>query len=117
MPATENFSMPAGDSMELTFTVESEDDDFDLTDVGTEVRWWFAPSVWYGADQASGKKDNGLIGGIAIVDATHFTVVLVPADTDALHGSYYHEAEVELPGGGTFTVTVGVMTITRTLVR
>lgn len=118
MPATEDFEMPAGDSMELTFTVETEDDDFDLQDAGTVVRWWAAPSVW--SDEAHAviqKTSEGIGGGITVTDATHFTVNLTPDDTDALHGVYYHEAEAEIPSAGTFTLTVGNMTIKRTLVR
>ncbi|QSG06391.1 hypothetical protein [Halapricum desulfuricans] len=103
-----NITHYAGDSLTLRVTTKEEDGSrVDLT--STEIEWVLAESVSSTPDVVKGTST----GGITITDAVNgeFEIDLVPADTEALVGSYYHEAELRDAVGNEFTIFVGDITI------
>lgn len=115
MPITENFSVPAGDDVLLDFVVYADEG---VTLDGATVKWRaYATRLGLPIDTALIEKQTGG-EGIEITDPAErlFTVALDAADTEALRGRYYHEAEVTDAAGNHETVTVGIMTITRTVI-
>lgn len=115
MPATENFTILAGDDVQLNFTVEAVED---LSLAGAIVRWYAARSVNVQSALADIQKESPS-DGIEITDeeARTFSVSILAADTQNLRGRFYHEAEVETSNGKVYTVTTGVMIITPTLIK
>jgi hypothetical protein len=109
----QNFEIHAGDSRDIVVTVtDSQGGAFDLT--GAAIAWQLARS----AGSTSPAVSKSLGGGIAITDGPNgvFTVTLDPADTAALSGLYYHEAEVTDGAGNRSTVLSGVATVIPTLI-
>ena len=89
-----DFEMYAGDSKTLQVTVL--DDAGAAADIsGATVRWQMAR--YCGATPVVEKATGS---GISIVDGPtgRFDVALLPADTEALQGCHYHEAELENVG-------------------
>ena len=108
MTATgQNVTMRSGDTKRLQFTVTDA--------AGTAVDLTGATITWVLAAKLGGTtlltKTIGF--GITVNDASagRFHVDLDPADTAALAGTYYHEAEVVDALGNKSTVAVGRITI------
>jgi len=92
----QNFELYAGDDKRLRFKVQ----DAETLDHGS--------AVWALSERLSSEpfleKDNvSLQGNLALVD-------LVPADTNELQGSYYHELKVTIEGKQ-HTVASGTMVV------
>lgn len=105
----------AGDDDRLEFTItQSDGSALDLTNMSI---------VWQLADRAAGPalitKDSANAGEIAVVDTVggRFDVLLDPADTADLSGSFYHEVELTDVDGNEFTVFDGRLFIKPTLVE
>jgi hypothetical protein len=119
MPAIQDFSIPAGNAMDVYFAM----DPTDVINIGLDalIRWQVYPQSAGVPDQIDGPliaKDT-VNGGIDIPGspAETFVVHLLPGDTAGFYpGNAYHEALVIDANGNPTTVTVGVMTITQTLV-
>lgn len=90
MPA--DFKMYAGDTKILDVVVK-DSNGFPVDLTGTAVRWQLGKSAT--ARPPLVQKSVG--NGITLADAANgrFEVTLSAADTQALRGSYYHEAEVD----------------------
>jgi hypothetical protein len=109
----QNFEIHAGDSRDIVVTVvDSQGGVVDLT--GATIAWHLAQS----ARAAAPAVAKSLGAGIAITDGANgvFTISLDPADTAALSGLYYHEAEVTDAAGHRSTVLTGVATVVPTLI-
>lgn len=114
----QNFTMRSGDSLVIEFTVDDGTDPRDIT--GLEVWWWASPLNQAGQFSSTPKiqKDNVGTGGLAITDGLNgvFQVTLSNADSNALQGEFYHEAQVRDLLGDIYTVAVGTQTIARDLI-
>jgi hypothetical protein len=102
----------AGDDLVVRITVGS-----DIS--GSTVRWEAFP---WGSGPKFGEPDDEPViakatggDGIAITDgaAGTFEVTIIPADTATLSGLHYHEAQVVLASGRTYTVSTGLFRITK----
>jgi hypothetical protein len=113
LPLIQNFSIPAGNSVEIDFELPSPDDEI-LS--GFNV-------VWKAYEQEHGVVTIPLVtvitkslegGGITLGTAPiSFTISIAGADTVNLLDNYYHEAAIVDPSGGVITSAQGVMTITQ----
>lgn len=109
-----DFTLYAGDDKLLTVTVtDGEGEPVDLTGA-QKIRWQLG--------KGPGKTpivEKALGQGIEVTDGPGgiFTVTLDSADTEALKGSYYHEAEVIDEDGNVSTVLTGTVTIEATLIK
>lgn len=113
MPIQENFSVPAGDDVILDFVVYA---DPGVNLIGATVKWRaYATRLGLPIGDPVIEKTSGG-SGIDITDPPNrlFSVTLDGSDTEQLLGRYYHEAEVIGASDNHETVTVGIMTITRT---
>ena len=88
------FPMKAGDTKRLHMTIIDKDGTpLDLAEA--QIRWWasrgntekFSRTPALQKSLGNGIEDMGLFDG-------QFVVVLEPADTRELNGSYYHEVEI-----------------------
>lgn len=107
-----DFTMFAGDSRTIKVTVRNEQGDV-VNITGATLKWQAARTL---ADAAVISKASD--AGIVLTEpaAGVFTVTLNAADTDALEGLYYHEAEMVLAGNPS-TVLTGSMVVEKTLIR
>ena len=102
----QDFEMWAGDNCDVTVTVtDSTGASKDLTS-GCVV-WALAEAP---ASASLVRKTSDAASDIAISGCT-FTVYLVPVETSALAGNYFHEAQVRDSAGKVSTVTVGNVVI------
>ncbi|MGQ3299645.1 hypothetical protein [Reyranella sp.] len=108
-----DFTMYQGDTKVLQVTVKTPAGVV-VPITGTTIRWQLAES----AEDAEPIIAKAVGAGITIVDgpAGRFDVAINPADTLALEGSYYHEAEVD-DGGVISTVLTGAVTIKPALIK
>lgn len=101
----------AGDTRTVQATVEqSAGAPFNLT--GAAIKWQvFAMSG--GTFTGSPIISKSVGSGITITNAAGgiFQISLASADTTGLAGTYYHEAEVTMPGGIVHTALTGTITI------
>ena len=115
MPVIQNFSVAAGDDLEINFVLDA-DTPIDLD--GADIYW----NVY---EQAYGIPNSDVEPVIAKTPsditigspADNFTVFLTEEDTEDLLRNYYHEAHVVDVNGNTTTVTIGIMTVTQTEIR
>lgn len=109
--AVNNFELHAGDSRTLEITVRDEDsgDPVDIT--GCDLFW--AVSRVLGSASLFTKEIGS---GITVVDEPtgRFDIELEPDDTQALHGSFYHEARMVDGTGALSTILHGALTVTET---
>lgn len=117
----QNVVIHSGDSHTLTVTVDDgATPPVALNITGFTIWWWASLMNSSGkfAATATLQKDNTGGGGVAITDAVNgkFQVTLAPADTAALSGDYYHEAQVRDGSGNISTVLTGKLAIVRDLV-
>jgi hypothetical protein len=101
----QDFTMFAGDTVSLDFTV-----DMDGTLAGAIITWVL---VRWGAVVLT--KTTG--SGIRITGAKTFSVDLLPEDTEDLEGDHCHEAEVTDSFGAVSTVAVGMVRIDQTYIK
>ena len=109
-----NFTMFAGDTKVLVVSVtDVAGQAVDIT--GVLIRFQLAKSAK--AETALISKTTVGNAGVAIVDgpAGRFDVALNPADTLALVGTYYYEAEID-DGGIISTVLTGQVQINQALI-
>lgn len=112
------FSMKAGDTKRLTMTITEADrvTRVDLTEA--TVKWWASKgTVEQFSRNAILKKTMGDgIEDVALIDG-EFVVLLEPADTYELAGSYYHEVEITDAYGNVSTPISDTFTIEKDLIR
>lgn len=103
--------MHSGDDLQVI--IEVRDQDGQLVDISDaqDITWSLSNSP---TTAAIVTKSLGV--DISIASPTTFVFDLVPADTSALNGSYYHEAEIITSSGLTYTVLNGRVTIKPTLI-
>jgi len=118
MPTIQNFSVPRGNSLDVTVNVET--DVVGETLEGAEVFW----SVWeqkHGVvtTDATGARLPPLIQktvghGITVLASPpmEFVISMEQPDTVGLLGNFYHEAEVIDGDGNHVTVMQGLLTVT-----
>ncbi|WP_141500961.1 hypothetical protein [Paenibacillus luteus] len=97
----QNFEMFAGESKSVTVTVA----DVDLT--GATVKWAAKKSIYNTEHDVYKDTESGVV----ITEPNKFVITLVPADTAALSGGYYHEAVLTDASGNVSTVLTGKLTI------
>lgn len=106
MITCQDFEMWAGDTKALTVAVvDSNGDPILQADLELYTILWVLSTAVDAAPTIS--KSNGVGGGITVTGDGEFTIALVPANTAALSGTYYHEASVEDAGGQISTVLIG----------
>ena len=107
-----DFNMVAGDTKTLVVTVKDSSGN-PVNIAGAAILWRASRSIRKTA--ALSKEVND---GIVISDGPNgqFTVSLDPADTDDMHGEYYHEAQVTALDGTISTVLRGAMKVDRALI-
>lgn len=99
----QDFEMFSGEQKELAIAITDDAGAaVDLT--GVTVRWSLARTA-----RSAPLIEKVTGDGIVVTDAAGgaCTVTLVPADTEALEGDYYHEAEVTDGAGRPTTVLHG----------
>lgn len=113
--AKTDFEMFAGDTREIVVSVVDQDGAM-INTIGGVVLWQLAKSDW--------KKDPSTAvlitktsssGQIDLADGS-FTVHLLSSDSEALEGSFYHEAQVTLSDGTIGTPLVGKAKIKANLI-
>jgi hypothetical protein len=114
-PKIQNFSLAAGD--DLTFFVDVGPDE-NATLEGADLTWRAFPQS-HGIPADDFVIEKGIGNGIVIINeaAQQLSITLEHDDTLGLLGNYYHELRVEDLNGAQSTATVGMMTITRTMIR
>ena len=114
MPITQNFSIPAGDSVDINFDVDPDEGG---SLIGSTI-YWRAYEQESGLPVAGSEPviEKVLDDGIQIVnpDTLQFVVELDRADTVNLLRNYYHEATIKDQDDNWVTVTLGIMTVTGT---
>jgi hypothetical protein len=104
-----SFSMFAGDDVDLVVAVAGEGVDLEAAQA---IRFQAAKRP-AGAPVVS----KAVGAGITAVSASQFKVSLGSADTEALSGTYYFEAEVIDAAGKVSTVLAGSMSVKPTLIK
>lgn len=93
MKEGQSASLWAGESKDVTCTVTDADTGASINLASTCVRWTMQKDKLGGTTVLTKDADWSGASGITIAGCT-FSFVLTHADTDALQGTYYHEAEV-----------------------
>ena len=101
----QDFTMFAGDTVSLDFTV-----DMDRTLEGATITWVLVRRQAIMLTKSAGD-------GIRITGAKTFSVDLLPEDTEDLEGNHYHEAEVTDSFGTSSTVASGMVRIDKTYIK
>ena len=112
MPVIQNVSVPAGDDIDVTFTMDAD----------TPVSLPEADIIWRVYDQQYGVAmgdpliEKKLASGITVPGSPLecFVVALAGSDTKGMLHNYFHEAYVKDVNDNKITVTVGVFTVTPT---
>lgn len=102
-----------GSGDDLRVIVEVYDESGSLVDISgaSGITWSVAPNV-----NSAAVITKTLGAGISINTPTSFVFDILPADTSALQGSYYHEAEIITSGAKTYTAMSGRFLIKPTLI-
>ncbi len=99
---SQDFELWAGDNCDVTFTItDSTGASKDLT--GGSAVWALSEAP---ASASLVRKTSDAASDVVISGCT-FTVYLVPVETSALVGNYFHEAQVRDSASKVSTVTVG----------
>lgn len=105
----QDVTMVSGDTLDIQITVTDQDGTaVNLTD--HTINWALCtnqnttPPLVVKSTGGYGVTITNAVGGV-------FKVALVPTDTAAFSGIYYHEAVITQPTGEKYTVTTGYMTI------
>lgn len=117
MPIIQNFSIPAGDDVDVNFDVDPDDG---ASLVGATIYWRVYEQEFgqpiAGADAVLEKVlDDGI--QVTDPDAGQFVVEIAADDTVDMLRNYYHEARIKDVDGNWVTVTTGIMTVTGTEIR
>jgi len=114
-PKLQNFSLPAGDDVEMTLDIGPDivGAENDLT--GCTILWQVFGQTYGvpdGAPPIISKSTGG--NGITITgtDAQTAEMIVDRADTFGLLGNYYHEAKIVDGTDNEISVTYGILTIT-----
>lgn len=104
----QNFEMFAGDTKDIVVTVD-DGDGIPVNLTGASIKWVLKKATVTGAQQVLKTMANGIF----LTDplAGEFTVRLATADTNAISGKFYHEAEVTDSSGNVSTVFTGTVKI------
>lgn len=119
-PVLQNFSIPAGDDVELDFTLTPANSG---AEIGPGAQIYFSAfEQTFGvvAEDIPPVIEKVLDHGIEITDpdTKKFSVTVAgETDTILLLGNYYYEAQVVDLSGKTVTATQGIMTVTQTEIR
>jgi hypothetical protein len=107
-----DFTMVAGDTKTLVVTVKDASGNT-VNISGASITWKASRSL-----RKASVLSKSVNSGITITDGPRgqFSVSLLPADTDDLRGSYYHEAQVTASDGTISTVLRGSMKVDRALI-
>lgn len=119
MSTINNFSVDAGDSVNLNWTVDPKGTGVTLGP-GTQIFWSvFTQSVGIPDFESGPVIVKVLDHGIQITnpDLLQFTVEIDRTDTIGLLRNYYHECLVVDASGNYDTVTKGIMTVLGTEIR
>jgi hypothetical protein len=113
MPVIQNFSVPAGDSVDVNFDVDPDSGSL----IGSTIYWRVYEQEnglpVPGSDPIIEKVlDDGL--QITDPDLLQFVVELYRDDTIDRLRNYYHEATIKDADDNWVTVTLGIMTVTGT---
>lgn len=117
MPIIQNFSVPAGDSVQVSFEVQPDPDgDEDISLHNAIVYWRVYPAVFGIRVPGSGALIEKVSPtNIEILESPKMFIATIDRpDTLDLLGNYYHEATVESPSGEIVTVTTGTMNVAPT---
>jgi hypothetical protein len=109
MTATQqNFTVTAGDSMTLLFTITDSSTKAAVDLSGAAITWALGITV-----KATPIVTKTVGSGITITDAANgkLSVALVPTDTAKLAGRFYHEVQITDVIGDVSTVANGTATI------
>lgn len=107
---TESDPYTAGDSLLIEFTVLEPDGETPTNLTGATIRWGLSR---VSRQTAILVKDNGDLSGVAITDAAagEGTVTIDAGDIPGA-GAYWHELEIVLASGESFTHFAGPFTVT-----
>jgi len=108
----QKFEMWAGESKTVTCTVTDQDTGASVNLASSSVQWVMQKDELGGTTVLTKDADWSGASGITISGCT-FSLTLVHADTDALQGTYYHEAEVIDTNGSTFKPMRGYIEVNR----
>ncbi|WP_423408007.1 hypothetical protein AABM38_20395 [Heyndrickxia sp. MSNUG] len=100
----QNFSMSAGDTKYLTFTIDGADD---LT--GVTINWTAKPRSYSSVENVLSKSTGD---GITVENG-EVKIKLDPDDTELLSGTYYHECLLEDNLQNVSTVFTGLMSVNK----
>jgi hypothetical protein len=112
---TLDFEMHQGDTKRLRVSVV-DSDGAAVSLVGAQsIKWWAAKKV---TSTVRLLEKSVASGSITVLDAAGgvLSIPILPADTAAITGDYYHELEVIDSAGDIGTVLIGTMTVARALV-
>ena len=112
MKEGQGFEMWAGESKSVTCTVTDADTGAPVNLTGASSINWVMQTELGGTTKLTKSTDNVAACTISYSGCT-FTLVLTHADTDALKGTYYHEAEIVDSTGSTFKPMRGYVAINR----
>jgi hypothetical protein len=116
MKINQNFTLVSGDTRTLAYAIaDAAGQPYDLSAL-TAAKWGMARLREDGSFAGSALASKTLGAGITVADAAAGTleVALLPADTEALAGAYYHELELSF-GAVVYTAAIGRATIQRDL--
>jgi len=115
-PLIQNFSVPAGDAIDVNFDV---DPDAELETLLGTTPYWVVYEQVFGVPTGDPIIKKVLDNGLQITDPEllKFTAALSYNDTVDLLGNYYHEAFVIDGNDDHVSVTVGTMCVTNTKTR
>ncbi len=102
----EEFTINAGNSQELVFTVYNSASS--LVDISGATITWYLGKI---GDQNATVTKSGVPTGTG-----QFTVYLTPADTLNLQGKYVHQYRLVDSSGSTFRPSQGIINLNRAIV-
>ena len=113
-----DFTMFAGDTKRLRFTLTDGDSDGAALDISDTVVTWQASKGNAARFSAVPALTKTMGGGVTVTDEMNgkVTVELLPADTQALNGTFYHELQVVDASGDVATAYSGVFQVKRALI-
>lgn len=117
MPIIQNFSVPAGDDVDVNFDVDPDDG---ASLIGATI-YWRVYEQENGLPIAGAEPvlEKVLDDGIQVTDPDtgKFVVTIDAEDTEDMLRNYYHEARIFDVDSNWVTVTIGIMTVTGTEIR
>lgn len=114
-----SFTMFAGDTKRLNFTLTNGDASGTPLDISDAVVVWQASKGTVARFSAIPVLTKTVAnGGLTIVDELNgqILVELLPADTQALNGNFYHELQLQDASGDVATAFAGEFVVKRALI-